>query len=158
MNIALIAIGLLSLGSAQATRVGFIDFQEILSIHDVYDELVEKEEAARAELDSLGQTYAQLEQKRAENALTAEDEEMFTLVTSSLDSLSLRYEEELNALLNIAIEDIQAAVRQVAMDLEISAVFDYAAAFNSGGLFYADPDLDITERVINEMLGIGGAE
>ncbi len=152
--VAILAV--LGLGSAQESgfRAAYINSQYLLSLHAVYPQLLSFQEQARRDVNDLNARANDLFGKQQSGVeLTPEESELLSVTLSTLQSLTARFEAEIQALVKPALDDITRLVAEVAAELSLSMVFDYSVASESGLIVYALPDTDITELVAVRLTG-----
>lgn len=154
--IILIALAFVGIGSAQGDqfRAAYINSQYLLTLHPVYPQLLELQEQGRADVNDLNQRAQELITKSQSGVgLSADESDLLDVTLSTLQTITNRYDAEIDALLAPAFEEISALVTETAESLGITMVFDYSAAQASGLIVYAHPSSDITELVAARLTG-----
>jgi len=127
------------------SNVGFVDSQYLLTIHPAYQQIVETREMATAELNQVAATVQDLQgRQQAGQTLTAEEQERLQV---SIQTLQARYDQEIQALAQPAIDAVNAAIARVAAEMSIGVVLDANVAREMGLVVYAAPGNDLTPMV-----------
>ena len=135
--------------------VGYVDSQYLLSIHPSYQQIVELRQQANSEMGQVAATVQELQaRQQAGEALSPEDQERLQVSIQTLQALEQRYDAELKALAEPAIAAVNAAIAQVATDLDLGMVLDSTVARDSGLVVWAAPGNDITP-LVEEVLRAG---
>lgn len=103
--------------------------------------------ADAADADQVAHRAELLAKRQAGAELSADEQDVLDVTLVTLESVSARYDADIRALLQPAVDDITEAVAATAEALGVGMVFDYRAASESGLIVYADPATDITEQV-----------
>lgn len=129
-------------------RLAFVDSQALIAAHpagtaanDLRDLAAEELGGIRTQLDEL-QARAQ-----AQGSLSNEDAELFNVLVATYDTVQARYQADIAAAAQPAIEAVNAAIRAVAEESGIAVVMDIGAAAENGLVVYAAEGLDLTEAV-----------
>jgi len=155
VGVVLVAlVGLVSAQGGEGFRAAYVNSQYLLTLHPVYEQVLALEERARADVGDLNQrAQALLAKRQAGAALTADEQDVLSVTLVTLESVSARYDADIRALLQPAIDEITRAVADTAQALGVTMVFDYRAASESGVIVYADPETDITQQVAARLSG-----
>lgn len=130
------------------SNVGFVDSQYLLTIHPAYQQIVETREMATAELNQVAATVQDLQgRQQAGQTLTAEEQERLQVSIQTLQALQARYDQEIQALAQPAIDAVNAAIARVAAEMSIGVVLDANVAREMGLVVYAAPGNDLTPMV-----------
>ncbi len=155
---ALIVLVAMAAGTAAAqplAAVGFVDSQYLLTVHPAYAQIVQTREMANTEIGQVAATVQTLQGKQqAGETLSPEEQELLQVSMSSLQALQARYDQELQAAAQPAIEAVNAAIAQVAAQLSIGVVLDANTAREMGLVVYAAPGNDLTP-LVEEALRAG---
>lgn len=154
--ITLLALTLIGIASAQGDqfRAAYINSQYLLTLHPVYPQLLALQEQARADVNDLNRRAEELLSKRQSGiGLTADESDLLDITLATLQTVTNRYDSEIEALLAPAFDEITAFVTETSEELGIAMVFDYSAARASGLIVYAHPSSDITDLVAARLTG-----
>lgn len=153
--IVVAVLAVIGLGSAQESfKAAYINSQYLLSLHALYPQLLSFQEQARTDVSDLNARANDLFNKQQSGVeLTPEESEVLSVTLSTLQSLTARYEAEIQALVQPALDDITRLVAEVATELGLSMVFDYSVARESGLIVFALPETDITDLVAARLTG-----
>lgn len=153
--LAVLAVALTAganLGAQDApNRLAFVDSQSLIAAHPAGQSANDLRELAA---DEIGEIRAQLNdlQARAQTAeLTNEESELFNVLLATLETVQTRYQADIAAAAQPAIQAVNDAIRTVAEANGVAVVMDIGAAAESGLVVYASPGLDLTEQVAAEL-------
>lgn len=156
LALALAMTSLLAVAAAQVPvmGVGFVDSQYLISLHPAYAQILETSEMANAEMSEIAARVQGLQQKEQAGTLTEQEQELLQVSITTLQALQTRYDSELKALQEPAIEAVDEAITQVAKELNIGVVFDSlrSGPGGYGVIVYADPAVDLTPLVEEVLL------
>jgi outer membrane protein len=138
-----------NLGAQDApVRLAFVDSQALIAAHPAGQQANDLRELAATEIGDLRAQLDALQAKaQAEGGLSNEDGELFNLLVTTYESVQTRYQSDIAAAAQPAIEAVNAAIKAVADENGIAVVMDIAAAAESGLVVYAADGLDLTEAV-----------
>ncbi len=136
----------------QATRLVFVDAQALIAAHPGG----QAANALRAQAtDEIGDLRDQLDalqaRARAGEQLSPDEQERFNVLLTTLEAVQSRYQADIAAAAEPAIEAVNEAIREVAIEREYSVVMDIAAAAEGGLVVYAADGLDITDLVLARL-------
>ncbi len=150
-----VGAGALTLNAqAPQTRVVFVDSQTVLRAHPGGAEADRLRDQAEQEIGELQASIDQLAQKvRSGQQLTPEENERYQTLLSTLQAVQARYQEDIGAAAQPAIQAVNTAIREIAIENEYAIVMDIGAAGVSGTgvVVYADESLDITPLVLDRI-------
>lgn len=136
----------------QATRLVFVDAQALIAAHPGGQAANALRAQATEEIGELRDQLDALQARaRAGEQLSADEQERFNVLLTTLEAVQSRYQADLAAAAEPAIEAVNAAIRDVALELEYTVVMDIAAAAESGLVVYAADGLDITDVVMARL-------
>ena len=139
-----------NLGAQDApARLAFVDSQALIAAHPAGGAANDLRELAAQE---IGDLRAQLDALVAKaqsqgGTLSPEDDERFSLLRATFESVQARYQADIAAAAQPAIAAVNAAIRAVAEEAGIAVVMDIGAAAENGLVVYAADGLDLTEAV-----------
>ena len=147
---ALMVVATSTIGAEdQATRLVFVDAQALIAAHPGGQTANTLRRQAAEEIGELRDQLDALQARaRAGEQLSADEQERFNVLLTTLDAVQNRYQADIAAAAEPAIEAVNAAIREVAQELEYTIVMDIAAAAESGLVVYAADGLDITDAVL----------
>lgn len=135
----------------QQARIVFVDSQAAINSHEAGKAAQALKEQAQTEVDDLRSKIDELASKqRAGQALTAEETERYQTLVSTLDAVQKRYQSDISAAAQPAVEAVNAAISEIAKENGYTIVMDRVQAAQ-GLVVYAADDLDITPLVIDRM-------
>lgn len=136
----------------QATRLVFVDAQALIAAHPGGQAANALRAQATEEIGELRDQLDALQARaRAGEQLSADEQERFNVLLTTLEAVQSRYQADLAAAAEPAIEAVNAAIRDVALEREYTVVMDIAAAAESGLVVYAADGLDITDVVMARL-------
>lgn len=143
-----LALGV-NLGAQDApVRLAFVDSQALIAAHPAGQQANDLRDLAATEIGDLRAQLDELQARaQAEGGLSNEDGELFNLLVTTLESVQTRYQADIAAAAQPAIDAVNAAIEAVADENGIAVVMDIAAAAESGLVVYAADGLDLTEAV-----------
>ena len=154
----LAAVALMVLASAtigaqdQPTRVVFVDAQALIAAHPGGQAANELRAQAATEIGELRDQLDSLQARaRAGEALSADEQERFNILLTTLDAVQSRYQADISAAAEPAITAVNDAIRDVAVEREYTVVMDIGAAAENGLVVYAADGLDITDVVLARL-------
>ncbi len=159
LTLALLAAAALALAATttigaqdQGTRLVFVDAQALIAAHPGG----QAANALRAQAsEEIGELRDQLDalQARARSGeqLSPDEQERFNVLLTTLDAVQSRYQSDIAAAADPAIEAVNAAIREVSIEREYTVVMDISAAAESGLVVYAADGLDITDMVLERL-------
>jgi len=128
-------------------RLAFVDSQALISAHPAGQQANDLRALASQEIGELANRLDGLQAKARSTGLSAEEADLFNVLLSTFESVQARYTAEINAAALPAIEAVNSAIKEVALELGIAVVMDIDSAAQSGLVVYAADGLDITEAV-----------
>ena len=140
--------------SAQSrpTSVVFVNSQAALLAHPAGDNVASLQEQAQTEVNELVASLGALEQRLAAGEeLSAEDNERYQALQTSLSAVQARYQEEIAAAAQPAVDAVNGIIAQLAQENGYTIVFDRVEAAEQRLVVYSDADLDITPLVIERL-------
>jgi outer membrane protein len=136
----------------QPTRLVFVDAQALIGAHPGGQSA---NTLRRQATEEIGELRAQLDaiqaRARAGEQLTADEQERFNVLLTTLEAVQSRYQTDIARAAEPAIEAVNAAIREVAREQDYTIVMDIAAAADSGLIVYAADGLDITDAVLARL-------
>lgn len=150
-----LAVGTLTLSAQEpGTRVVFVDSQAVIRAHPGGAEADRLRDQAEAEVSELRASIDQIAQRaRAGEQLTPAENERYQTLLTTLQAVQARYQEDIQAAAQPAIEAVNETIRQIAQENDYAIVMDIGAAgvSGSGVVVYADESLDITPVVLEAI-------
>lgn len=142
-----------NLGAQDApVRLAFVDSQALIAAHPAGQQANDLRELAATEIGDLRAQLDALQAKaQAEGGLSNEDGELFNVLVTTYESVQTRYQSDIAAAAQPAIEAVNAAIKAVADENGIAVVMDIAAAAESGLVVYAADGLDLTDAVAERL-------
>jgi outer membrane protein len=142
-----------NLGAQDApVRLAFVDSQALIAAHPAGQQANDLRELAATEIGDLRAQLDELQAKaQAAGGLSNEDGELFNLLVTTYESVQTRYQSDIAAAAQPAIEAVNAAIKAVADENGIAVVMDIAAAAESGLVVYAADGLDLTDAVAERL-------
>src|SRR5690606_8778235 len=140
--------------SAQSrpTSVVFVNSQAALLAHPAGANVSALQEQAQTEVNELVASLGALEQRLAAgDELSAEDNERYQALQTSLSAVQARYQEEIAAAAQPAVDAVNGIIAQLAQENGYTIVFDRVEAAEQRLVVYSDADLDITPMVIERL-------
>lgn len=136
----------------QPTRLVFVDAQSLIAAHPGGQAANELRAQANAEITELRNQLDALQARaRAGEALSNDEQERFNILLTTLDAVQARYQADIAAAAQPAINAVNDAIRAVAQEREYSVVMDISAAAENGLVVYAADGLDITDTVLARL-------
>ena len=136
----------------QPTRLVFVDAQSLIAAHPGGQAANELRAQANAEITELRNQLDALQARaRAGEALSNDEQERFNILLTTLDAVQARYQADIAAAAQPAIDAVNDAIRAVAQEREYSVVMDISAAAENGLVVYAADGLDITDTVLARL-------
>ena len=136
----------------QATKLVFVDAQALIAAHPGGQAANALRAQATEEIGGLRDQLDALQARaRAGEQLSADEQERFNVLLTTLEAVQSRYQADLAAAAEPAIEAVNAAIREIALEREYTVVMDIAAAAESGLVVYASDGLDITDLVMARL-------
>lgn len=153
---------------AQTLRIGYIDSQVILQAapgaqeaQEAFDQQMEqyREEIQRrgSELDELVQQYQRQQSTLSPEARDARENEIRTReiqYQQRLEEMEQEAQQRQQQLVEPILERMAEAIDDIRAEGEYTMIFDTA----SRAIIAADPDLDLTERVLQRLQAMADAE
>lgn len=134
------------------TSVVFVNSQAALLAHPAGASVTSLQEQAQAEVNDLVAGLTELEQRLAAGEeLSAEDNERYQALQTSLSAVQSRYAEEIAAAAQPAVDAVNAIIAQLAEENGYTIVMDRVEAAEQRLVVYSDSDLDITPLVIERL-------
>lgn len=142
-----------NLGAQDApVRLAFVDSQALIAAHPAGQQANDLRELAATEIGELRTQLDALQAKaQAEGGLNNEDGELFNVLVTTYESVQARYQADIAAAAQPAIDAVNVAIKAVADENGIAVVMDIAAAAESGLVVYAADGLDLTEAVSERL-------
>lgn len=149
---AILALGTLQLGAQdESTKIVFVDSQAAINAHPNGQEADRLQGQAREEIDELRTQIDALAQRaRSGQQLTPEEAERYSALVTTLEAVQQRYQAEIADAATPAIEAVNEVIRTIAEENGYTIVMDIGQAA-TGLVVYAQPGLDITETVVQEV-------
>lgn len=136
----------------QATKLVFVDAQALIAAHPGGQAANQLRAQATEEIGELRDQLDALQARaRAGEQLSADEQERFNVLLTTLEAVQSRYQADLAAAAEPAIEAVNEAIREIALEREYTVVMDIAAAAESGLVVYASDGLDITDLVMARL-------
>lgn len=141
----------------QQARIVFVDSQAAINSHTAGKAAQTLKEQAQTEIDDLRANIDAIAQKQRTGVqLTADEAERYQTLVTTLDAVQKRYQSDIAAAAQPAVEAVNGAIEAVAKANGYTIVMDRGLAAQ-GLVVYAADDLDITPLVIDRMAA-GGAQ
>jgi Skp family chaperone for outer membrane proteins len=142
--------------TAQApdTQIVFVNSQAAIAAHPAGEEAVQLEQQAREEINEIRASIQEIaDRARAGEELTAEEQERYQTLVTTLQAVQQRYQADFDAAAAPAIEAVNRAIAEIAQEKGYTLVLDSLAAGPQGTnlVVYAQQGLDITELVIERV-------
>ena len=136
----------------QPTRVVFVDSQALIAAHPGG----QSANALRAQAsEEIGEIRSQLDglqaRARAGETLSADEQERFNILLTTLETVQNRYQADIAAAAGPAIEAVNTAIRELAQENGYTIVMDIAAAAENGLVVYAADGIDITDLALARL-------
>jgi outer membrane protein len=141
---------------APESRVVFVNSQAAIAAHPAGEEAAALEAQAREELGEIrSSAQALADRARAGQQLTAEEQERYQTLVTTLQTVQQRYESDIAAAAGPAIAAVDEAISAIAKENGYSIVLDAAVAGPQGTnlVVYAQEGLDITSLVVERIQG-----
>lgn len=136
------------LGAQQPeARIALVHSDELIRLHPAGQAGAQLEELAFTEISDLQRQIQTLVNKANTVGFTSEDEELYGVLIASYETVRTRWEADILAAVQPAMEAVNAAIAAVAQENGITMVFDIRSAEETGLVVYAQDGLDITEAV-----------
>jgi len=136
----------------QPTRIVFVDAQALIAAHPGGQSANTLRAQATTEITELRNQLDALQARaRAGEVLSTDEQERFNILLTTLDAVQARYQADIAAAAQPAIEAVNDAIRAVAQEREYTIVMDIAAAAENGLVVYAVDGLDITDIVLARL-------
>jgi outer membrane protein len=136
----------------QTTRIVFVDAQALIAAHPGGQSANTLRQQASQEIGELRDQLDALQARaRAGEQLSPDEQERFNVLLTTLDAVQTRYQADIAAAAEPAIDAVNEAIREVAVELEYAIVMDIAAAAESGLVVYAADGLDVTDLVLARL-------
>lgn len=136
----------------QPTRLVFVDAQALIAAHPGGQAANELRAQASSEITELRNQLDALQARaRAGEVLSTDEQERFNILLTTLDAVQARYQADIAAAAQPAIDAVNDAIRAVAQEREYSVVMDISAAAENGLVVYAADGLDITDTVLARL-------
>lgn len=150
---ALMVIATTTIGAQdQPTRVVFVDAQALIAAHPGGQAANALRAQASSEIGELRNQLDALQARaRAGEVLSTDDQERFNILLTTLDAVQTRYQADIAAAAQPAIDAVNDAIRTIALEREYSVVMDISAAAENGLVVYAADGLDITDLVLARL-------
>lgn len=140
--------------SAQSrpTSVVFVNSQAALLAHPAGASVTALQEQAQTEVNELVASLGALEQRLAAGEeLSAEENERYQALQTSLTAVQGRYQEEIAAAAQPAVDAVNSIIAELAQENGYTIVMDRVEAAEQRLVVYSDADLDITPMVIERL-------
>lgn len=134
------------------TSVVFVNSQAALLAHPSGANVTTLQEQAQTEVNDLVASISALEQRLAAGEqLSAEDNERYQALQTSLTAVQSRYQDEIAAAAQPAVDAVNSIIAQLAEENGYTIVMDRVEAAEQRLVVYSDADLDITPLVIERL-------
>ncbi len=140
--------------SAQSrpTKVVFVRSQAAILAHPAGARVEELKEQAQAEMGDLANSIKELEDRiAAGQQLSPEENERYQALLTSANAVQDRYRQEIDAAAQPAIEAVNEILAQLAEENGYTVILDADKARELQLVVYGDPDLDVTQMVIDRL-------
>lgn len=139
-------------GQSRDTKVVFVRSQTAILAHPAGAQVDELKQQAQTEVDGLVASLRELDAKLAAgNELTAEENERYQALVTSINAVQDRYAQEIDAAARPAIEAVNGILADLAEENGYTIIMDADKARELDLVVYADPDLDITQMVVDRL-------
>ncbi len=150
--VALTAAFTVPMAQTRATRIGFVNAQNVLAGHPQGARVIDAQKKAQAELKDLSDRVQALQAKVANNTATAAERQQLETLIKTGQARQTQLKTQLDKLLEPITKQVDAAVAKVAKAQGFVLVMDRAIASQSGLVIYADPEgTDLSDEVIKEI-------
>src|SRR5690606_20899409 len=137
---------------SRPTSVVFVNSQAALLAHPAGASVTTLREQAQTEVNDLVASLGELEQRLAAGEeLSAEDNERYQALQTSLSAVQGRFSEEIAAAAQPAVDAVNEIIAQLAEENGYTIVMDRVEAAEQRLVVYSDADLDITPMVIERL-------
>lgn len=136
----------------QPTKIVFVDSQAAISAHPAGAASDAMQEQARTEIGDLRtqlETYSS--RLRDGQQLTPEETELYQTLLATLQSVQQFWQSEIATTAQPALEAVNNAIRDIAVENGYTIVLDFAVAAASNLVVYAQDGLDVTPAVIERV-------
>jgi outer membrane protein len=136
----------------QPTRIVYMNSQEVVEAHPAGQEVRRLQEQANTELTPIRQDIEAMQARvRAGETLSLDERGQFDLWVQTYEAATESYAREIELASQPAIDAVNAAVAQIAIERGYAMVLDQGIAARSGLIVYADEALNITQQVIERI-------
>ncbi len=136
----------------QPSRVVYLNSAAAIHAHSSGAQIDALMAQARADIDDLVAKLGELDQKVASGQqLTADESDRYRALQATLVSVDSRAKADIEAAAEPAKAAVDAALAELAKELNYTMVIDSLTAADLGLVVYADPSLDITQLVIDKV-------
>jgi outer membrane protein len=135
----------------QTATIVFVDSQAAINAHPAGQAASDLQVQAREEVDFIRNSIEALNRRVIQGEdLPAADRERLQVLLATLDSVQLRYQEDISAAAQPAIEEVNDVIRELATGNGYAIVLDTLVAGN-GLVVFAQDGLDITPLVLERI-------
>jgi len=136
------------------TRIAFVDSQAAIRAHPAGAQAKVLEDQAKAEVEALqADINLILEKANSGQQLTADEQNRFQTLRSTIVSVQQRYAEEISTVVNPALAAVDQVINEIATTNDYGVVLDSRVAGQEGInlVVFAKPELSITQQVIDRV-------
>ena len=155
--VALVVIGALALtlvtpnAQKQTASIVFVDSQAAINAHPAGQAASDLQIQAREEINFIRADIEELNGRVIQGeVLPTADRERLQVLLTTLDSVQIRYQEDISMAAQPAIEEVNDVIRVLATENGYSIVLDTLVAGN-GLVVFAQDGLDITPLVLERI-------
>jgi len=135
----------------EPVRIVFVDSQAAINAHPAGQAANQLQEQARQEIGNLRNDINAIAQKiQMGQTLSADESERYPVLLTTLDQVQKRYNEDIQAAAQPAIDAVNSTIRDIAVENGYTIVFDRSVAAQ-GLVVYAEDGLDITPLVLERL-------
>jgi outer membrane protein len=150
--VAITAAFTVPMAQSRATRIGFVNAQNVLKNHPQGARILDAQKKAQDELKGILDRIEALQVKVANNTITPAERQQLETLRKTGQARQTALNTQISKLLEPVTKEVDVAVNKVAKAQGFVLVMDRAIAQQSGLVIYADPDgTDLTEEVIKEV-------
>lgn len=136
------------------TRIAFVDAQAAIRAHPAGAQAKALEEQAKVEIEALqADLEAIVAKANAGQQLTADDQNRFQNLRSTLVAVQKNYAEQIGATVEPALVAVDQVISEIALENDYAAILDARVAGQEGTnlVVYAKKELNITQQVIDRV-------
>ena len=136
------------------TRIAFVDSQAAIRAHPAGAQAKALEDQAKTEVEALqADLEAIVAKANSGQQLTADEQNRFQTLRSTIVSVQQRYAEEISGIITPALEAVDQVISEISAENDYSVILDSRVAGQEGInlVVYAKPDLNITQQVVDRV-------